>query len=65
MNLFGSTKDIYIYIYIYIYCGLPVGGTKKKKREKKNFVQETGMGYCLFSFCAGSRYSTLYHDTAG
>ena len=38
---------------------------KKKMSEKKMCVGETRMGSCLFSFCAGSRYSKLYHDTAG
>ena len=31
---------------------------KKKKKEA-----ETGMGYCPFSVCFGSRYSRLYRDT--
>ena len=26
-------------------------------------MQETRMGYCPFSFCAGPRYKKLYHDT--
>ena len=38
--------------------------SEKKKGKKKN-LQETGMGYCPFSFCAGSRYSKLYPYTAG
>ena len=25
-------------------------------------MQETGIGYCPFSFCAGSRYDKLYRD---
>ena len=31
--------------------------------KKKNYAQETGIGYCPFSLCAGSRYSKLYRDT--
>ena len=60
MNLFGSTEDLKKKKFLF--CGLTVAGTKEKKKGGKN-VQETGIGYCPFSFCARSRYDKLYRDT--
>ena len=38
---------------------------QRKKKEEKKRCSEIRMGYCQFSFGAGSRYSKLYRDTAG
>ena len=35
-----------------------------EKKQKEKIEAETGMGYCPFSVCVGSRYNRLYRDTA-
>ena len=48
------------------FYGLPVGGKKNEKKNdvKKKTVQESWMGYCLFSSLV-SRYNVFYHDKQG